>query len=45
MIDSRPPEKCYYCNNAAEYSDIVGEPEAYFVASVCKKHVANYLSA
>lgn len=36
---------CYYCNEKAEYNDLVGEPGNYFVASVCKKHIANYLSA
>jgi len=45
MIDSRPPEKCHYCNNDAEYNDIVGVEGEYFVANVCKKHVAKYLSA
>jgi hypothetical protein len=37
--------KCYYCDEKAEYNDIVGEPGNYSVASVCKKHVTNYLSA
>lgn len=43
MIAMRPPEKCYYCDNDAEYNDLVGEKNNFSVAGVCKKHVKNYL--
>jgi len=31
-------EKCYFCNEAATYNDIV----EYAVVGVCKKHLKNY---
>jgi hypothetical protein len=43
MIDSRSPEKCHYCNNVAEYNDLVGSKEEGFsVSGVCKLHVKAY---
>lgn len=39
MIDNRDPEKCYYCDNKAEYTQLVGDtPLDYTMANVCKKH-------
>jgi hypothetical protein len=40
MIYDRDPEQCYYCNNEATYSQLVGNcPDEYVVAGVCKKHL------
>jgi hypothetical protein len=40
MIDSRPPEKCHYCDKTAEYNDLAD----FAVVGVCKQHVKNYYS-
>ncbi len=40
MIESREPEKCYYCDKVAEYNDLVDEILS--VAGVCKQHYKNY---
>lgn len=46
MVTSRDPEKCYYCNNDGEYSQLVGEtPEEYAVSWVCKKHLVISLTS
>ena len=45
MIESRSDEKCFYCDNIAEYSQLVGEENNYVVASVCKKHLTMGLSS
>jgi len=45
MIDSRPAEKCFYCDQEAEYNQIVGENGDYSVAGVCKKHLVMGLSS
>ena len=45
MIESRPNEKCFYCDNDAEYSQLVGEEDDYVVAGVCKKHLTMGLSS
>lgn len=40
MITDRDYEKCYYCEDKALYSQIVGEsPDEYTVTGVCKKHL------
>lgn len=45
MIESRPVEKCFYCNEKAEYTQLVGEEGNYSVAGVCKKHLTMGLSS
>jgi hypothetical protein len=45
MIESRPEEKCFYCDALAEYSQLVGEEGSYTVAGVCKKHLTMGLSS
>ena len=45
MIESRPKEKCFYCENEAEYSQLVGDENNYIVAEVCKKHLTMGLSS
>ena len=40
MIDIKPPEKCHYCNDVAEYNDLAD----FAVVGVCKKHMTNYHS-
>ena len=43
MIESRNPEKCYYCDKPAEYNDLVGTiEEGFSVAGVCTKHIRQY---
>ena len=37
-------EKCYYCENEAEYQDVVIDNESFIVDAVCKQHITNYLS-
>jgi hypothetical protein len=39
MIAMRSVEKCYYCENPAEFTQLVGEhPDEFAVSGVCKKH-------
>ena len=46
MIESRDKEKCHYCNDAAEYSQLVGnEADGYFMSVVCAKHVVMDLTS
>lgn len=45
MIESRPIEKCYYCNKNAEFNQLVGEPDNYIVSGVCKDHFVMGLSS
>ena len=42
-METREPEKCYYCENKAEYNDLAYEGEYFFVTGVCSKHVKNYV--
>ena len=43
MIESRDQEKCYDCENVAEYNDLVGtQAEGFSVTGVCKKHIKQY---
>ncbi len=39
MIESRDPEKCYYCESDGEYNQLVGQEPNWFMGAVCKKHV------
>jgi hypothetical protein len=40
MIIDRDYEKCYYCDNEALYSQLVGNaPDEYAVTGVCKNHL------
>ena len=40
MVADREYEKCYYCQNKAEYSQLVGDaPDEYAVTGVCKNHL------
>jgi hypothetical protein len=40
MVTNRDYEKCYYCDDEALYSQLVGNsPDEYTVTGVCKKHV------
>lgn len=41
MIESKPPEKCYYCEKEATHNDMGEET----VISVCIRHLNNGLSA
>jgi hypothetical protein len=41
-MEKRQPEKCHYCSNPAEYSDLASEGEFFFVTGVCKKHMIDY---
>ncbi len=44
-MEKRKKEKCFYCNDTAEYSDLAKEGEFFIVTGVCKKHMTNYYSA
>lgn len=44
-INSSNNEKCFYCENSAEYSQVVGDEENYFVDYVCKTHLLMGLSS
>jgi len=42
MIEIRDSEKCYYCDNVAEYNQIVGlSKDEFAVSGVCQKHFIN----
>jgi hypothetical protein len=43
MLEKREPEKCFYCNNVAEYNDIVDDNGAWAVSGVCSVHAAKYI--
>lgn len=43
-METRNPEKCYYCNEPAKYNDLVSDGKFYFVTGVCSKHIKNYVS-
>ncbi len=38
-------QKCFYCDNIAEYTDLAKEGDNYVVTGVCKKHATNYYSS
>lgn len=38
-MNSRDQEKCHYCENKAEYTQLVGTPPNYFMSTVCKDHL------
>jgi len=44
-IDNSVKEKCFYCQNTAEYSQVVGDEENYSVGYVCKDHLLMGLSS
>lgn len=35
-------EKCYYCNNEAQYNELVLDGKDFVVTGVCKAHAQNY---
>ena len=41
-METRKQEECYYCENVAEYNDLVGDGVDYFVTGVCKVHTTKY---
>jgi hypothetical protein len=46
MIQNTTSEKCYYCNNKAEYSELVGDnPSNFTVGGVCRVHLKMNLSS
>ena len=40
MIESRKPEKCYYCDKKAEYNQLVEDSASFVVSGVCKDHLS-----
>lgn len=46
MIENRISEKCYYCDNKAEYSQLVGDsPLDFTIGGVCKIHLKMNLTS
>jgi hypothetical protein len=41
-METRQQEKCHYCENKAEYSDLASDGENFFVTGVCKIHATKY---
>lgn len=39
MIENRSDDKCHYCGEKGEYTQLVGEEPDYFMSLVCKKHL------
>ncbi len=39
MIETRYQEKCYYCDQVGEYTQLVGEDPNFSMSLVCKKHL------
>jgi hypothetical protein len=38
-------QHCYYCDQEARYTQLVGTPGNYFVSNVCKDHLQMGLSS
>jgi hypothetical protein len=39
MTNPIKDERCYFCNQIAEYSQVVKLKDAFFMSVVCKKHL------